>query len=143
MIRELSSKNQQIGFNNQISRGNLRSPTNKIITPINKPRGQLNINIPKYLVEKNNLNKSNDFTNINTIDRKSPMNSSGNRLKTTTAKEKKYTDKILSNKYEGNIFTSLDNERTLDTTNPTKQTINKNLSQNIYNSSIIILAVVT
>jgi len=138
MIRELSHKTSQKNFYPTNSRGS--SKTNQIKTQNTSKkhmRNQLNINIPGYLMDKNyekNLNKSNEYMNLNTIERRTPMNSSGNRVRTTTAKDKKYIDNLFSLKSnEAMNLNSFDNERTLDTTNPTKVSLinkDKNLSHN-------------
>jgi hypothetical protein len=128
MIKELSKKNQ-----NSIKK-NLNNTNNKInqtqIHPSNKRKKEtLNINIPTYLFDKEKekpiplkstpLHQSKDF------------NTTGN--KTTTAKgssNKKFDNLFyssesiknnnLKNNYQNQI-THIENEGTLDTSNPTKQ----------------------
>lgn len=153
MIRELSSyKTSENRFN---PKTNLRNASNPKTNQKNKSQNKfskkqtlnehLQINIPSYLMDKKisekNLNKSNEFPNLTIAEKRTPMHSAGNRVRTTTAKDKKYIENLFnSNANEALNLHSFDNERTLDTTNPTKHTLinynkDKNVSQQNYHYS--------
>jgi len=143
MIRELAHKSSNKGFDSNCRSVSKTNYNRNQTQSQKKMRNELNINIPNYLMDKSSdkhvLTKSNEFQTLTTNNKKTPTNSSGKIARTTTAKEKKYIDNIIPNTKEAIHFNipSIDNEKTLDTTYPTKQTLikDKNHSQNNYYST--------
>lgn len=124
MIKELSNKKAFISDGKNSANASSSIPYGKSVHK--NIQNELNIKIPSYLNEKNseriNLNKSNEISNVNTLERRTPINSIGNQSKSTAAKEKGKFEKNFIHTNEGFDYYNIDNEKTMDTTNLTKHT---------------------